>query len=59
VPGTSKQVKDDPKEQSKLICTYERSIGSNIPEKVCREPEDQPEPAQGSAQSRPSGQSTK
>jgi len=52
-------VKEDPKEQSQLICTWERSIGSNIPEKVCREPEDQPDPAQGSAQSRPSGQSTK
>jgi hypothetical protein len=56
--GTSKQEKEDPKEQSQLICTYERSVGSNIPEKVCREPEDQP-PAQGSAPAGSDGQSTK
>ncbi len=57
--GASKQAKEDPKEQSQLICTWERSIGSNIPEKVCREPEDQPDPAQGSVQSGTSGQTTK
>ncbi len=56
--GTSKQAKEDP-EQSQLICTWERSVGSNIPEKVCREPEDQPDPAQGSVQPGTSGQSTK
>ena len=41
--------------QPQLICTYERAIGSLIPEKVCREPEDQP--PQGEVQTRPSGQS--
>jgi len=55
----SKQTKDDPKEQSQLICTWERSIGSNIPEKVCREPEDQPEPSRATTQPGASGQSTK
>jgi len=57
--GRSKQVKDGPKEESQLICTYEPAIGSNIPDKVCREPEDQPEPAKGGAQSRSSTQSGK
>ncbi|MFL5310890.1 MAG: hypothetical protein ACJ79H_10600 [Myxococcales bacterium] len=57
--GASKQSKDAPKEQSELICTWERSIGSNIPEKVCREPEDEAAPAQGSAPSNSSGQTTR
>jgi hypothetical protein len=52
----SKQTKDDPKEQSQLICTWERSIGSNIPEKVCREPEDPQEPPKTSVQPTPAGQ---
>jgi hypothetical protein len=56
--GSSKQTKSS-EEQSQLICTYERAIGSNIPERVCREPEDQPEPAQGGAQTQPGGQSTR
>jgi len=42
--GASKQTKE-PKEQSQLICTFEPAIGSNIPDKVCREPEDEAEPA--------------
>ncbi len=29
----------DKKDQSKLVCTWERPTGSNIPEKVCRYPE--------------------
>ena len=44
--------------QTQLICTYEHSIGSNIPEKVCREPEDPPESAQG-RQSQPTGNTTR
>jgi hypothetical protein len=53
----SKQTKEDPKEQqSQLICTWERSIGSNIPEKICREPEDPQEPPKTSVQPTPAGQ---
>lgn len=29
----------DKKDQAKMICTWEKPIGSNIPEKVCRSPE--------------------
>ena len=54
--GSSKQVKEEPKEQSQLICTWERSIGSNIPEKVCREPEDPQQPPKTSVQPTPAGQ---
>jgi hypothetical protein len=57
--GSSKQTKG-PEQQSQLICTWEHAIGSNIPEKVCREPEDQPaDPAQGGAQTQPGGPSTR
>ena len=41
--------------KSQLICTYEHAIGSLIPEKVCREPEDPP--PQGEAQTSASGHS--
>lgn len=55
--GSSKE--KAPEEKSQLICTYERAIGSNIPEKVCREPEDQPDPPPADPQSRPGGQSSR
>jgi hypothetical protein len=54
--GASKQAKE-PKEQSQLICTFEPAIGSNIPDKVCREPEDVPEPAKATIQPASGGQS--